>query len=235
MSVRETTVNPRNSNPPPSSYTSSKSKRRDVTSTSETSSTNRRSVDQASTQIPTSTSGRASSTPSTRARRTSSLSARYDGDRSHRPLDVISREQKLANRAPHLRKAQHIGSDSIDHLDVAGGIYHHEGPYDVSMLARNAKYKNSPLEAVEASNQEALKATPKEKVIDSIRQHRPLDGVAVVPPGHSDQGGRYYDYREGTDVMIEEGNYKRWPGIVSSLCTLATSFYPSVQSLCAKS
>ncbi|KAL9033233.1 MAG: hypothetical protein Q9214_007613 [Letrouitia sp. 1 TL-2023] len=126
---------------------------------------------------------------------------------------MISREQKLANRAPHLRKNQHIGSDSIDHLDVAGGVYHHEGPYDVSMLARNAKYKNSPLEAVAVSNQEALKATPKEKVIDSIRQHRPLDGVAMVPPGHSDQGGRYYDYKEGTDVMIEEGNYKRWPGV----------------------
>ncbi|KAL9610199.1 MAG: hypothetical protein Q9167_005076 [Letrouitia subvulpina] len=221
-SVRETTTNPRNSYPSPPSSASPKrerlskteGKRRDIASTSETSSTNRRSVDQASTQIPTSTDGRASSTTtSTRPRRTSSLSARYEGDCSHRPLDVISHEQKLANRAPHLRKTQHIGSDSIDHLDVAGGVYHHEGPYDVSMLARNAKYKNSPLEAVAASNQEALKATPKERVIDSIRQHRPLDGVAMVPPGQSDRGGRYYNYEEGTDVMIEEGNYKRWPGV----------------------
>ncbi|KAL8743242.1 MAG: hypothetical protein Q9190_004380 [Brigantiaea leucoxantha] len=183
---------------------------------SEASSKSRRSVDQTSTQAPTSTGGQESSNaaPSTRPRRTSSLSARYQGDRSHRPLEILSREQQLANRSPHLRKTQHIGADSIDNLDTAGGTYHHEGPYDASMLARNNKYKNSPLEAVAATNEEALKATPKEKVIDSIQKHIPLDGVAIIPPGETDRLGRHYDYQEGTDLMIEDGgNYKRWPHV----------------------
>ncbi|KAA6416183.1 MAG: hypothetical protein FRX48_00903 [Lasallia pustulata] len=128
-------------------------------------SSQRQSVD--STEIPTSTNGRA---------RTSSLFSRYPGDKSHRPLDAIKRETKIANRAPHLR--------------------------------------NSPVEAVAASNKEALKATPREKILDSIRKHRPLDGVAMVPPGIADREGRVYNYEEGANLMIEEGgNYKRWPGV----------------------
>ena len=52
---------------------------------------------QASTQVATSTGGQNSSSiaPSTRPRRTSSLSARYQGDRSHRPLEMIARDQNL--------------------------------------------------------------------------------------------------------------------------------------------
>ncbi|KAL8781090.1 MAG: hypothetical protein Q9213_006172 [Squamulea squamosa] len=171
---------------------------------------------QASTQIATSTGGQASSsiTPSNRPRRTSSLSARYQGDRSHRPLEMIAHEQKLAHRSPHLRKQQHHGADSIDQLDIAGGAYHHEGPFDAASLARNRAYKNSPIEAVASTNAEALRATQEEKIVDAVRKHRPLDGVAIVPPGQADREGRVYKYEEGTDLMIEDGgNYKRWPGV----------------------
>ncbi|CAO1598229.1 hypothetical protein XANCAGTX0491_001999 [Xanthoria calcicola] len=171
---------------------------------------------QASTQVATSTGGQASSSiaPSSRPRRTSSLSARYQGDRSHRPLEMIARDQKIAHRSRHLRKQSHHGADSIDQLDLAGGPYHHEGPFDAASLARNRTYKNSPIEAVAGSNAEALRATPKEKIIDAVNKHRPLDGVAAVPPGQADREGRVYKYEEGTDLMIEDGgNYKRWPGV----------------------
>ena len=77
-------------------------------------------------------------------------------------------------------------------------------------------YLTSPVEAVSGTNEEALKATPREKVVDSVERHRPLDGVAIVPPGLTDSTGATYNYHEGTDLMIEEGNYKRWDGIVCS-------------------
>lgn len=208
--VRETSGS-RNEYPsPPASASASplheRSDRRHEPTAIEGSSTQRQSVD--STEVPTSTNGRA---------RTSSLSSRYPGDKSHRPLDVIKRETKLANRAPHLRKMHMVGPDTIDKLDWSSGSYHHDGPYDATLIARNTSFANSPLEAVATSNREALKATPREKIIDSIRKHRPLDGVAMVPPGMPDREGRVYNYEEGTDLMIEEGgNYKRWPGVVRS-------------------
>ncbi|KAL8935437.1 MAG: hypothetical protein Q9211_004704 [Gyalolechia sp. 1 TL-2023] len=214
--VRETTTDgPRNGLPFPSSSTSPRTEPFPKYPDTQASTRNRRSSDQASTQVPTSTGGTDSTgAPVNRVRRTSSLSARYQGDRTHRPLEMIARDQKLAHRSPHLRKKQHIGSDSIDKLDIVGGGYHHGGPFDAASLARNLQYKNSPLEAVAGTNSEALKATPEEKIIDSIRRHRPLDGVAIVPPGHADRIGRVYNYQEGTDLMIEDGgNYKRWPGV----------------------
>ncbi|KAL8993993.1 MAG: hypothetical protein Q9169_005924 [Polycauliona sp. 2 TL-2023] len=136
---------------------------------------------QASTQVATSTGGQNSSSiaPSTRPRRTSSLSARYQGDRSHRPLEMIARDQKLAHRSHHLRKQNHHGADSIDQLDLAGDPYHHEGPFDAASLARNRAYKNSPIEAVAQSNAEALRATPNEKITDAVKKHRPLDGAPI--------------------------------------------------------
>jgi len=177
-------------------------------------------VDHASTQVATSTGGQASSaTSESHRRRTSSLDQRYKGDQSHQPLETLRKESKRAHRSPHLRKNHHVGADSIDTLDNISGAYHHEGPYDATLLAKNLSLKNSPVEAVSMSNEEALKATPKEIVHDSIQKHRPLDGVAVIPPGASDRFGRTYEYQEGTDMMIEGqpegGAYKRWPGVVS--------------------
>ena len=133
---------------------------------------------------------------------------------------MLRQSEQAAQRSPHLRKAHHVGADSIDSLDnIAGSAYHHEGPYDATLLARNTVRKSAPVEAVAASNIEALKATPREKVQDSIDRHYPLDGVAIVPSGMSDRYGRTYQYHEGEDMM-QEGNpeggpYKRWPGVVS--------------------
>ena len=125
-------------------------------------------------------------------------------------------DAKMANRAPHLRKKHMVGADTIDSLDTIGGRYHHEGPFDAALLARNTSFNSSPLEALAASNAEALKATPREKIIDAVEKHHPLDGVASVPPGIPDREGRVYNYQEGTDMMIADGgNYKRWPGVVS--------------------
>ncbi|KAL8864041.1 MAG: hypothetical protein Q9174_007484, partial [Haloplaca sp. 1 TL-2023] len=194
VSVRETGASTRNGLPSPPASASPRREHLRKPPPSDTSSHHRRSSDQASTQVPTSTGGQGSSSdgPTGRVRRTSSLSARYQGDRSHRPLEIIAREQKLAHRSPHLRKNYHHGADSIDQLDISGGpsAWHHEGPFDAASLARNRQYKNSPIEAIAGSNAEALKATAEEKINDSLRKHRPLDGVALVPPGEADRNGR---------------------------------------------
>ena len=132
---------------------------------------------------------------------------------------MIKKETKAANRHPHLRKKHIVGSDSIDRMDTLGN-FHHEGPYDATLLARNTSSTNSPVEAVRTTNQEALRATPREMVKDSVEKHRPLDGVAMIPPGTEDRYGNVYNYDEGTDMMIEDspggGAYKRWPGVVTS-------------------
>lgn len=130
---------------------------------------------------------------------------------------MLKRETKIAYRAPHLRKEHIPGPDIIDNLDNVFTTYHHEGPYDAALLARNMAPQISPLEAVKSTNEKALKATPKENIRDSLENHRPLDGVAVIPPGMQDLSGRRMSFEEGTDMMIEHGgNYKRWPGVVGN-------------------
>ena len=180
----------------------------------------RQSVDQASTQIPTSTEGQNSTTTDGHRRRGSSLTQRFPGDQSHRPLDMIKRDAKLANRHPRFRKKHIVGSDTIDRMDSLGG-FHHEGPYDATLLARNTSSVDSPVQAVSSTNEEALKATPREMIQDSVEKHRPLDGVAMLAPGVEDRYGNIYTYEEGTDMMIENspegGAYKRWPGVVRPL------------------
>jgi hypothetical protein len=164
-----------------------------------------------------------STTTKTR-RRGSSLTSRFPGDRSHHPLAQLTAENKAANRSPHLHKKHHIGPDQIDVLDTVGNgyAYHHEGPYDATMFARNnsgdlLSSKSSPIGALMDSNAEALKATPKEKIQDSLGRHRPLDGVAAYPPGVEDPTGHVYNYNQGENMMIENGPeggaYKRWPGV----------------------
>ncbi|KAI9806917.1 MAG: hypothetical protein M1833_002575 [Piccolia ochrophora] len=147
-------------------------------------------------------------------RRGSSLSSRFPGDQSHQPLEIIRRESKRAHRSPHLKKKHLPGPDTIDQLDKVGGTYHHGGPYDAALLVRNTSFESSPLEAVRGTNKEALRATPKANIKDSLDSHRPLDGVAIVPPGMHDYSGELMDYKEGPNMMIENGgNYKRWPGL----------------------
>ncbi|KAI5243474.1 hypothetical protein E4T42_07303 [Aureobasidium subglaciale] len=152
-------------------------------------------------------------------RRGSSLSQRYPGDLSNQPLNMLRKDSKKAYHSPHLSKRHIPGADTIDRLDPTPNKlpYHHEGPYDAALLARNTSFDSSPVAALEDSNREALKATPAENIKDSLTKHRPLDGVAIVPPGQRDQLGRVYHYEEGTDMMREAnpegGAYKQWPGI----------------------
>ncbi|KAK7914646.1 hypothetical protein PG985_012349 [Apiospora marii] len=136
--------------------------------------------------------------------RSGSLSQRFPGDMSHRPLDQIKRETKVANRGHHLRKNTLPGTDPIDTLDnILGHSYHHDGPFDATLASRNANKKYAPLEAVKSTNEEALKATPKEIVQDSLTKHVPLHGTANIPPGMSDMSGRRMSYEEGTDLQRE--------------------------------
>jgi len=112
--------------------------------------------------------------------RSSSLGERFPGDDSNRPLEILRRESKRAYRSPHLKKKHLPGADLIDRLDVGPGHrYHHEGPYDAALIARNSSWETSPLAAVSDTTEEALKATPRESVLDAIESHRPLDGTAV--------------------------------------------------------
>ncbi|KAH8596689.1 hypothetical protein B0O99DRAFT_685684 [Bisporella sp. PMI_857] len=151
-------------------------------------------------------------------RRERSLGERFPGDMSHRPLDQLRKEAKTANRAPHLRKKHIPGADLIDSLDLSpvGSTYHHEGPYDATLLARNT-VRNAPVDAVRRSNAEALRATPKEHIRDALDKHVPLHGTAVIPSGMPGLDGKRMQYEEGADLMREPdapgGAYKRWEGI----------------------
>jgi len=155
-------------------------------------------------------------------RRHSSLSERFAGDMSHRPLDQLKREAKAADRAPHLNRRHMPGADTIDSLDktlFGGGSYHHGGPYDATLMARNTNYKHSPVAATHHGNMEALRATPQEHIKDSLTKKVPLQGTAVIPPGMQGFDGKVMRYREGADLMREPdapgGAYKRWDHVVS--------------------
>lgn len=157
-----------------------------------------------------------SDSPVGRRRRGSSLTERYPGDMSHRPLDQLAREKAIADKSRHVTKKHHIHPDTIDNL-AGPGAYHHSGPYDATLLARN-NTRDSPLAALKDSNEETLKATPRENILDSVRGHRPLDGVAAYPSGSVDRlTGHKYEYEAGENMMIdnnpEGGAYKRMPGV----------------------
>lgn len=141
---------------------------------------------------------------------------------SHRPLDILKKEHRAADRAPHLRTRKNGPmTDTIDGLDTIGGVYHHGGPYDATLASRNRNKQYAPVEAVKESNEEALRATPREYIQDSLTKHVPLQGTGTVPVGSSDMRGNVMNYEEGADLMREPdaqgGAYKRWDGIVSLL------------------
>ncbi|KAH6853570.1 hypothetical protein B0I37DRAFT_409728 [Chaetomium sp. MPI-CAGE-AT-0009] len=154
-------------------------------------------------------------------RRSGSLRERYPGDMSHRPLAMLTKQHRAADRAPHLRThRRQQPSDTIDKLDISGpssSVYHHSGPFDAALKERNTNKKYAPVEAVKETNAKALKATPPEYIQDSLVKHMPLQGTAVIPPGMQDMAGRTMDYEEGADLMREKdaagGAYKRWEHI----------------------
>ncbi|KID93625.1 protein kinase, partial [Metarhizium majus ARSEF 297] len=144
------------------------------------------------------------------------LAERFPGDMSHRPLDMIKREARAAER-PHRHRKRISETDTIDALDTIGGAYHHGGPYDATLRSRNLNKKYSPVAAVQDSNMEAIRATPRENIMDSLTKHVPLQGTASIPSGAPDMRGRIMYYEEGADLMrepdAEGGAYKRWDGI----------------------
>ncbi|KAL7787813.1 hypothetical protein V8C37DRAFT_257768 [Trichoderma ceciliae] len=148
--------------------------------------------------------------------RNRSHNERFPGDMSPRPLDIIRNDVRAAERP--LRHRKRISdTDMIDALDTIGGTYHHGGPYDATLLSRNLNKKYSPVAAVQDSNMEALRATPREYIIDSLQRHLPLQGTATVPSGNLDLGGSRMSYEEGPDLMREPdapgGAFKRWDNI----------------------
>ncbi|KAJ5731448.1 uncharacterized protein N7483_005956 [Penicillium malachiteum] len=140
------------------------------------------------------------------------------GHTEHHPVEPKRRRDSMASipkrsRSKYSRNSMLVNPDIIDELDnVTSYSYHHEGPYDAICPERNRVSQHSPLEAVRESNEEALRATPRHKIIDSINSHRPLDGTAFYPPGTTDRDGQSYDYEEGSNMMNDYGNFMRLPG-----------------------
>ncbi|PNY28349.1 Uncharacterized protein TCAP_01727, partial [Tolypocladium capitatum] len=143
-----------------------------------------------------------------------SLRQRFPGDMSNRPLDMLKADARAADRRPRRRRRHISETDVIDALDTIGGSYHHGGPYDATLASRNLDKKYSPVAAVEDSNLEALRATPRENIVDSLRHHVPLQGTASIPSGGRDMSGNLMRYAEGADLMrepdVDGGAYKRW-------------------------
>lgn len=131
---------------------------------------------------------------------------------------MIKRDAKAADR-PYRHRKRISETDTIDALDTIGGAYHHGGPYDATLTSRNLDKKYSPVAAVEESNMEAIRATPRENIIDSLTKHVPLQGTSSIPAGSPDMSGKVMHYEEGADLMrepdAEGGAYKRWDGVVS--------------------
>lgn len=160
---------------------------------------------------------RSFSTGSYELTRRRSVAHRFPGDMTHRPLEILRKEARAADRAPHLRRKNMPHTDTIDALDTIGGTYHHGGPYDAALKSRNRDKAYSPVAAVHDSNMEAIRATPREYLEDSLRKNMPLQGTAIIPSGVEDYQGNLMDYQEGADLMREPdaagGAYKRWDGI----------------------
>lgn len=147
---------------------------------------------------------------------------------SHRPLDVLRQESRTAEKN-HRKRSSIPGkghrprpsiTDPIDNLDTIGGPYHHGGPYDATLASNNLREKYSPLAAVRDSNMEAIRATPREFIADSLNKHVPLQGTALIPSGARDMSGDVMEYEEGADLMREKdaagGAYRRWNDMVST-------------------
>ncbi|KAF8424527.1 hypothetical protein EV426DRAFT_598340 [Tirmania nivea] len=128
------------------------------------------------------------------------------------PLAKIKAEHKRANRAKHLRKS--VPADTIDFLDgsfFGNGTYHHEGPYDATLASRQIP-GYAPIDAVKYTNAQALAATPRANIIDSLTRKVPLQGVGMVPPGVVGPDGQMFDYEE-EDIQRSQGGLGRWPGV----------------------
>jgi hypothetical protein len=155
------------------------------------------------------TSGNSSTGTGTQRSRSSSArqSSRGTRPRPHAPRH--SSADVVQQRRP--RKVSHIpGPDTIDRLGtVVGTPYHLDGPYEATLAARQIPGR-APVDALKESNAATLAATPAASIRDCLEHHYPLQGTAMFPPG----AGGLAEYEE-YDVMVRDGNYKRWDHIVS--------------------
>lgn len=129
------------------------------------------------------------------------------------PLAQIKKDHRSARRAPHVRRGG-MPTDLIDTLDgtsLYGGAYHHEGPYDATLAARQVPGR-APVEAVKYSNAQALAATPRANIVDSLERKVPLQGIGSVPSGMMGPGGQKFDYEE-YDVQVLDGKLGRWDDV----------------------
>ncbi|EPS44657.1 hypothetical protein H072_1355 [Dactylellina haptotyla CBS 200.50] len=106
-----------------------------------------------------------------------------------------------------------LAADTIDSLDTSFGLFtfHHEGPYDATLSHRNRNPHRSPVQATRYGNEMALKATAPQDIQNSLQFGRPLDAVALFPPGTQIYGGDVLEYEE-YDVNRKDGNFRRYPG-----------------------
>jgi hypothetical protein len=136
---------------------------------------------------------------------------------THSPRQSTTHRPRKPSRFPE--------PDLIDRLDTIGGTYHHDGPYDATLASRNLNTKYPPVAAVTDTNNEALRATPRNFIKDALDRHMPLQGTAILPAGVPDMGGEVLSYEEGADLMREHdaagGPYKRWNDFVSPYCFCA--------------
>lgn len=105
-------------------------------------------------------------------------------------------------------------ADTIDSLDgsfFGDGTYHHEGPYDATLASRQVP-GYAPIDAVKYTNAQALAATPRANIMDSLARKVPLQGIGMVPPGVIGPGGQIFDYEE-EDIQRSQGRLGRWPGV----------------------
>ncbi|KAK6336501.1 hypothetical protein TWF696_002051 [Orbilia brochopaga] len=144
---------------------------------------------------------------------------------SHPPPQYRSVQRGDGPRTPHKRRSKHdvkprpsgqrgSPADTIDQLDTSFGLFtfHHEGPYDATLSHRNRNPMKSPVQATRYGNAMALRATAPQDIENSIQFGRPLDGVALFPPGTQVANGAVLQYEE-YDVNRKDGNFRRYPGI----------------------
>ncbi|KAF3481969.1 uncharacterized protein GIQ15_04728 [Arthroderma uncinatum] len=79
--------------------------------------------------------------------------------------------------------------DFVDKMDTASEPYHHEGPFDFAARERIFLSDHPALQALQDSNEEDLKATPNDMILDSFHNHHPFDGVATFPPRSKSENG----------------------------------------------
>lgn len=161
--------------------------------------------------MPAASLQRSASTASPRPR-----TSHHRGDNNgYSPLAQLRHENRRAHRSHHLKKSSIPGPDIIDRLgNVLDTPFHHDGPYEATLASRQVR-GYAPVDAVRESNLAALRATPRANIIDSLERHYPLQGTAMIPPGHEGPGGEIMSDYEEYDVMTRDGNYKRWPDRVS--------------------